>query len=125
RAVHWNFAVERALPAHVILNTGYVGSHGSRLTNTWDANRAINPSQPGTAIVRPNPQFGAISMSGSIGTSDYHSLQIQLLRRAGAGLTSMVAYTLAKAMGDTDGGNFGGAYRANQVQDIFDLDAAR
>src|SRR4030095_9256690 len=89
------------------------------------ANRAINPSQPGTPIVRPNPGFGAISMSGSIGSSDYHSLQVQLLRRAGAGLTSMVAYTLAKAMGDTDGGNFGGAYRANQAQDIFDLHAGR
>jgi hypothetical protein len=28
-------------------------------------------------------------------------------------------------MGDTDGGNFGSAYGTNQVQDIFDLDAAR
>jgi hypothetical protein len=125
RALQWNVTLERVLPADIILNAGYVGSHGSRLTKSWDANRAINPSQPGTPIVRPNPGFGAISMSGSIGSSDYHSLQVQLLRRAGAGLTSMVAYTLAKAMGDTDGGNFGGAYRANQVQDIFDLDAAR
>jgi hypothetical protein len=95
------------------------------LTNFWDANRAINPSLPGTPIVRPNPGFGAISMAGSIGTSDYRSLQLQLSRRAGKGLNSMVAYTLAKAMGDTDGGNFGAAYSANQVQDIFDLDAAR
>ena len=36
----------------------------------------------------------------------------------------MAAYTLAKALGNTDGGNFGSAYRTNQVQDIFDLDAA-
>jgi hypothetical protein len=125
RAMHWNFTVERALPADVTLIAGYVGSHGSRLTNSWDANRAINPSLPGTPIVRPNPAFGAISMSGSIGTSDYHSLQVQVLRRTGPGLTAMAAYTLAKAMGDTDGGNFGSAYRANQVQDIFDLGAAR
>ena len=107
RAIQWNATVERVLPADIVLNAGYVGSHGSRLTKTWDANRAINPSQPGTPIVRPNPGFAAISMSGSIGTSDYHSLQIQLLRRARAGVTSMVAYTFAKAMGDTDGGNFG------------------
>jgi hypothetical protein len=125
RALQWNVTLERVLPADIIVNAGYVGSHGSRLTKSWDANRAINPSQPGTPIVRPNPGFGAILMSGSIGTSDYHSLQVQLLRRVGSGLTSTVGYTFAKAMGDTDGGNFGGAYRANQVQDIFDLDAAR
>jgi hypothetical protein len=104
---------------------GYVGTHGSRLTNFWDANRAISPSLPGTPIVRPNPGFGAIFMAGSIGTSDYHSLQVQLSRRAGKGLNTMVAYTLAKAMGDTDGGNFGAAYGANQIQDIINLDAAR
>jgi hypothetical protein len=50
---------------------------------------------------------------------------MQLTRRAGKGLNTMVAYTLAKAMGDTDGGNFGAANDANQIQDIFDLDAAR
>ena len=125
RAAHWNLAIEQALAANMFLNVGYVGTHGSRLTNSWDANRAINPSLPGTPIVRPNPGFGAISMSGSIGTSDYHSWQVQLTRRAGKGLNTMVAYTLAKAMGDTDGGNFGAAYGANRIQDIFDLDAAR
>ena len=64
-------------------------------------------------------------MAGSIGTSDYRSLQVQLSRRSTNGLSSMVAYTLGKAQGDTDGGNFGAAYQANQIQDIFDLDAAR
>jgi hypothetical protein len=123
--LQWNLTLERVLPADILLNAGYVGSHGSRLTNAWNANRAIDPSLPGTPIVRPNPEFGTILMSGSIGTSDYHSLQVQLLRRAGLRLTTMVAYTLAKAMGDTDGGNFGAAYGTNQVQDIFDLDAAR
>jgi hypothetical protein len=52
-------------------------------------------------------------------------MQVQLTRRAGKGLNTMVAYTLAKAEGDTDGGNFGSAYGTNQIQDIFDLDAAR
>jgi hypothetical protein len=125
RAMQWNVAIERALPGATTATVGYVGSHGSRLTNSWNANRAINPSQPGTPIVRPNPEFGTILMSGSIGTSDYHALQVQLLRRGGRSLTAMAAYTFAKAMGDTDGGNFGSAYGTNQVQDIFDLDAAR
>jgi hypothetical protein len=125
RASDWNVTIEQSLPANVFLNVGYVGTHGSQLTNFWNANRAINPSLPGTPIIRPNAAFGAIFMAGSIGTSDYHSLQVQLLRRVGNGLNFMAAYTFAKALGDTDGGNFGGTYQANGIQDIFDLDAAR
>jgi hypothetical protein len=64
-------------------------------------------------------------MAGSIGTSDYHSLQGQLMRRVGKGLNLMAAYTFAKALGDTDGGNFGSTYQANDIQDIFNLDASR
>ena len=64
-------------------------------------------------------------MVGSIGTSDYNSLQVQLLRRVGRGLDLMAAYTFAKALGNTDGGNFGAAYTGNQIQDIFNLDASR
>jgi hypothetical protein len=37
----------------------------------------------------------------------------------------MAAYTIAKALGDTDGGNFGSTYEANHIQDIFNLGAAR
>ena len=125
RAFQWNVTIEQSLPAKLFLNVGYVGTHGNRLTNFWDANRAIHPSPPGTPIVRPNPGFGGIFMAGSIGSSDYHSLQVQLLRRVGNGLNLMAAYTFAKALGDTDGGNFGGTYQANVIQDIFDLDAAR
>ena len=125
RATHWNVTVEQALAANLLLTVAYVGTHGSHLTNRWDANRAINPSLPGTPIARPNIGFGAISMAGSIVTSDYRSMQVQLVRRIGSGLNVMAAYTLAKAVGNTDGGNFGSTYSANLIQDIFDLDAAR
>jgi len=125
RAIHWNVTVEQALAANLLLNVAYVGTHGSRLTNQWDANRAINPSLPGTPIARPNVGFGAINMAGSIGTSDYRSMQVQLVRRTGSGINLIAAYTLAKAVGNTDGGNFGSTYSANLIQDIFDLDAAR
>jgi hypothetical protein len=125
RASDWNVTIEQALPADTFLNVGYVGTHGAHLTNFWDANRAIHPSLPGTPIVRPNAGFGAIFMAGSIGGSDYNSLQVQVVRRSSKGLNLMAAYTFAKALGDTDGGNFGSTYEANQVQDIFNLDAAR
>ena len=125
RAAEWNVTVEQALAANLRLNVGYVGTHGSRLTFQWDANRAIDPSLPGTPILRPNPGFGTISMADSIGSSDYRALQVQLVRRTGSGLNLMAAYTWARALGNVDGGNFGAAYGANQIQNIFDLDAAR
>jgi hypothetical protein len=125
RAMQWNVTIEQSLPAKLFLNAGYVGTHGSRLITSWNANRAINPSLPGTPIVRPNPAFGTISMAGSIGSSDYHSLQMQLLRRVGTGLNIIAAYTLAKAMGNVDGGSFGSANGTNQIQDIFNIEAAR
>src|SRR4029453_17032021 len=72
RASHWNLKIEQALPASIFLNVGYVGTHGSHLTNQWDANRAINPSLPGTPIVRPNTGFGAIFMAGPNGARGLH-----------------------------------------------------
>jgi len=125
RAIQWNVTIEQSLPAELFLNAGYVATHGGHLISSWNANRAINPSLPGTPIVRPNPGFGTISIAGSIGSSDYHSLQVQLLRRVGKGLNIIAAYTLAKAMGNVDGGSFGSANGTNQIQDIFDLEAAR
>lgn len=125
RVFDWNLTIERTLPANIFVNVGYVGTHGGRLTTQWDANRAIKASQPGNPIIRPNPDFGAIYMTGAIGTSDYHSLQVQVLRRVGAGLNVMGAYTFAKALGNVDGGSSGSAYGTNQIQDIFNLDAAR
>ena len=125
RAFDWNLTVEEALSRDIFLNLSYVGTHGSHLTNQWDANRAINPSLPGTPIIRPNPDFGAINMAGSIGTSDFNSLQVQVVRSVGTGVNFIAAYTWAKALGDTDGGNFGSTYEANRIQDIFNLSAAR
>jgi hypothetical protein len=125
RAQEWNVTIEQQLPSKMFLNMGYVGTHGSRLTYEWDANRAVTPSLPGPPIVRPNPDYGAINMAGSIGTSDYNSLQLQLLRHVGTGLDVMGAYTWSKSLGDVDGGDFGSTYAANGIQDIFNLRAAR
>jgi hypothetical protein len=64
-------------------------------------------------------------MAGSVGTSDYNSLQVQLLRHVGTGLTVMGAYTYSKSLGNVDGGDFGSTYAANGIQDIFHLNLSR
>ena len=58
-------------------------------------------------MVREGIGAGSLQ-AAAIGTSAHHSLQV-LTGPAGKGYNAMVAYTLAKAQGDTDGGNFGSA----------------
>jgi hypothetical protein len=125
RAHDWNLTIEQRLPSSMVLNVGYVATHGSRLTTMWDANRAINPSMPGTPIVRAFPSFGEVDVAGSIGTSDYNALQVQLLRHVGTGLTIMGAYTYSKSLGNVDGNTFGGLDISNTIQDIFHPNNAR
>jgi hypothetical protein len=50
---------------------------------------------------------------------------VQLVRPSGSGVNVIAANTLAKAVGNIDGGNFGAAYSANLIQDIFDRLAHR
>jgi len=53
--------------------------------------------------LRPFPQFGGINgPQATIGTSDYHSLQVQMKHRLSHGFDALVSYTLSKALTDVD-----------------------
>ena len=71
----------------------------------------FDPTQPGTPLpdnfLRPYLGYGAIRVRGNSGTSDYHSLQLQVNRRYIHGVQFGGAYTLARARGlaDEDPGN--------------------
>lgn len=52
-------------------------------------------------LLRPFPQFGNISrMLPAFGNNSYHSLQLKFETRSWKGLTSIIAYTWARNMGD-------------------------
>lgn len=53
-------------------------------------------------LLRPYPQFGAITVNTPLGYSWYHSLQTRLERRFDKGYTLMVAYTWSKTMEATE-----------------------
>ena len=53
-------------------------------------------------LLRPYPQFGAITTDEPIGYSWYHSLQMQLQRRMSRGFSYQLSYTWSKLMAAND-----------------------
>jgi Carboxypeptidase regulatory-like domain/TonB-dependent Receptor Plug Domain len=92
-----NFTIQRELPAHLLVESGYVGTKGTHLMAT----QAINPliPQPDGTLVRRYPGFGIITMTLQDGDSTYHSWQNTLKRRMGSS-TFQLAYTVSKTLGN-------------------------
>lgn len=127
----WNFTVQTQTVAGFLLDAGYVGSKGTRLSVTIPGmNRPVEintPGTPGLASInarRPNQSFlRGIQGDKSIGNSSYHSLQVRADRRVARGLTALTAYTWSKCMsGPSDiGADIGGGSFIGGIQDIYNL----
>lgn len=88
---NYNLQLEKGFGNFAVLQVGYVGSAGHKLTIT----RNIN--QDG-AYATTYPQFGSINQLANIATSNYNSLQSVLRVRSWHGLTTQFAYTWAHAL---------------------------
>ena len=99
----WNLIVETELPAKFIGSVGYVGT--ATVRSFADLN--INASEPGGGQAgRPfNAAYGrtvdTLAWNGFVSTN-YHSLQTTINRRAADGLTIKGAYTYSTAINMTD-----------------------
>ena len=126
----WNFDIQRELPAGLLADVAYVGSHSLKTPEFWDLNQLSPDYYPlGAALqsqvtnplakvvdrgtlssatvsqsqlLRPYPQFQGIGTLLFAGNSNYHSLQAKLERRVRNGLSFLVAYTFAKSIGDSN-----------------------
>ncbi|HEY3836303.1 MAG TPA: carboxypeptidase regulatory-like domain-containing protein [Bryobacteraceae bacterium] len=116
----WNLTLEQQLPYNVLFDVAYVGNQGHFLTTSWQGNQPLFLDQPG-ALRRSLPAFGAITMYGSIGDSNYNALQLQVRKNMGNGLVFLGAYTWSHALGDADGNSFGTGDGAEGIQNIFNL----
>jgi hypothetical protein len=103
----WNFIIEQRLPGDFITSIGYVGT---QQTNAFSA-RQQNWALPGTGsagqLFYPRwKRTGSTTAFGGQLSSNYHSLQISINRRAAEGLTLKGAFTYSKVlnMTDDDGG---------------------
>jgi hypothetical protein len=145
----WTLDTQYAVTPTLLLDVGYVGSHGLRMSTYLPFNAAVPPnvtsdncnylfdasqatgSNAGCAT-DPNfqpidtrlPYPGVPSMmyaNANVLSSNYNSLQVQLRQRYSHGLTYNVAYTYSRSLDDLSGLNISGA--SAFVQDPYHPDA--
>jgi len=88
---NFNLNVEKSLGRSAVLQVGYVGSAGHKLSVMRDINR-------NGAFNAQYPNYGSIIQLNSIGNSNYNSLQTTVKIRTWHGFTSQFAYTWAHAL---------------------------
>jgi hypothetical protein len=147
----WTLDTQFAVTPTLLLDVGYVGSHGLRLSTYFPFNAAVPPkvttdacnylfdasqATGSNAACATDPNFqaidtrvpypGLISMmyaNANILGSSYNSLQVQLRQRFTHGLTYNVAYTWSKSLDEFSGQNVSGV--AFSVQNPYDIRADR
>jgi hypothetical protein len=101
---NWNLAVERQLPANVLVRAAYVGSHSSHLTEALN----LNPRPVGTTSSTPT-RLNAIAGSALFSTvqqdlqdinANYNSLQLSAEKRMTRGLMILANYTWSRSLDD-------------------------
>ncbi len=112
RVFYWNVNVQHAFTNTLSLEVGYVGNHGSKLTNVRDINQpAPGLCAPGDSgceqANRPNfpDALGAIYELDNLYKSNYNALQATLTARNFHRLSFVAGYTYAHAL-DNVGANW-------------------
>jgi Carboxypeptidase regulatory-like domain len=149
--ISWSLRVQQEISPNTSLTVGYVGSHGYHELIGIDANDpfpVICPAAPCPAIypatfpvglantpvpagafyvptaVRANPNLANTWTWFSLGTSNYHALQVDVNRRFSHGLSLRGVYTWSKALDDGDSLNGTAAANApGLVSNPFNLRA--
>ena len=114
----YNLNVQRELVSQIILDVGYVGTMGRRLTRSWNLNQlpaGTRLAPPNSSInvnaLRPYPGYAGLNWQENGDTSHYDSLQVAVSRRIASGLQISANYTWSKTM-ESSGGGFQDIYNA-------------
>ena len=92
---NYNLNIQRTLSKEVLLQVGYVGSRGTKLSLL----RSINPLVGGRRVLADRfPMLGGVNMLESIGNANYNSLQSQLRVTRLKNVTLTANYTWSRAM---------------------------
>ena len=94
RVYQWNVAMEQALGEKQTISATYLGAIGRRLIQE-------------EFVIAPNANIGSAELIRSSATSDYHSLQIQYLRRMSHGLQALTSYTFAHSIDTASSSSIG------------------
>jgi hypothetical protein len=117
----WTLAIEHQFAKDFLVSVAYVGSHAYNLLYPTNLNQITNPAlmtsndktgcdglndsmTPGNPYPcnRPYPAFGGISGYDFDAKSNYHSLQVQVVKRYTNGLSFNANYTWAHMLDSAD-----------------------
>jgi hypothetical protein len=114
---NWSLAVQRALGWGTRIDVSYVGTVGRHLYNLRSLNAlpygtnfkpsSIDPTLTGNKplpanFLRPFQGLGDVTYQGWFMTTNYHSMQTQVMRRLATGMIFSLSWTWSKAMGFAD-----------------------
>ena len=122
RNQQWDFGMEYQTRWDLVLKTTYVGTHNDRLQASIPLNlvqAAVTPAtsdadeaarlaalrgvflaESGAGNNRLDPRFNSVNMVRSVGTSNYHGLQVEAVKRFSHGLQFDANYTWAHSTDD-------------------------
>ncbi len=97
----WNFAYERDLPKHWVLDVAYVGNKGVHSPILYNLNAATvyGAGAAGQPEYNPFGRTSGTSMYFAGYSSSYNSLQVKFDHRFSSSLAVTTAYTYGKAIG--------------------------
>ena len=108
--INWSGGIQRQLTKDLMLDVAYVGSRTNRMMNPVNPNEAL----PGPGSLGPrrplftvNPAIQDIQFRTNFGASKYHSLQTNVEKRYGHGLTGHLAWTWSHNLSNSVGPNSG------------------
>jgi Carboxypeptidase regulatory-like domain len=126
----WTAGVQRRLPANMVVEAQYVGSHWDNLHFEADVNQVPADKLGGGQNARPFPQFSGIGIGSGgartglyTGISNYHSAQVILKKPFGYGLSADLAYTWSRLKDDMDTSGWGNQFGAVYYQDAYNPSA--
>lgn len=94
----WSFNIQRQIDPTTVLELGYVGSKGTNLDISYQANQPRTPAAGALQARRPFVKFSTIQFNTTEGNSNFHSLQMRLERRFRQGFTYLASYTYSKTI---------------------------
>src|SRR5580698_3451026 len=106
--MNYNLNIQKSLGQAAVLEVGYVGSQGRRLSIMQNINQ-------NGAFAAQYPNYGSIIELNSIGNSNYNSLQTTLRVRTWHGFTSQLSFTWAHELDEVS------EYRGAIPLDSFNL----
>jgi Carboxypeptidase regulatory-like domain/TonB dependent receptor-like, beta-barrel len=112
----WNLHVQHELARDLLVEAGYVGTKGTKLSIFLSGNDP-EPGPGDPNLRRPHESVGSVSLMTAVATSSYHGLQLKVEKKFVQGLGILACYTFSKAM-SIGGDGFGMSASPQNSRDL-------